>query len=99
MPKFRVMLKGAPVFLLDLDSNKTQRLGFYTTRWVEAASPEDAAAIATRLVLEELAARGTKNPPDQPVHVAVEELAVVSWFEAIRRGPGRGYTFYPDDAS
>ncbi len=28
-----------------------------------------------------------------------EELAEVSWFEAARKGPGRGFTFYPDDVS
>jgi hypothetical protein len=93
------MLKGAPVFLLDADSQKTNRLGFYTTRWVDAASAVQAEALARRLILDELARTGTENPPEQPVRVAVEEVVEVSWFEAAWKGPGRGFTFYPDAPS
>jgi hypothetical protein len=99
MPRFRLMLKGTPVFLLDADTQKTSRLGFYTTRWVQAASAVQAEALARRLVLEELSTTGTRNPPEQPVRVAVEQVVEVSWFEAARKGPGRGFTFYPDAPS
>ena len=87
------------MFLLDADSQKTNRLGFYTTQWVGAASAVQAEALVRRLVLDELATTGTKNPPEQPVRVAVEEVVEVSWFEAARKGPGRGFTFYPDASS
>jgi hypothetical protein len=99
MPRFRVRLQGAPVFLLNADSQRTDRLGFYTTRWVQAASADEAGRMASRLVLDEFSTRGTTNPPDQPLQVAVEGVVEVSWFEAARRGPGSGYTFYPDGAS
>jgi hypothetical protein len=93
------MLKGAPVFLVDVESQKIDRLGFYSTRWVQAASADEAGRVARQLVLEELARNGTKNPPELPIHVAVEEIEPVSWFEAVRRGPGQGFGFYPDEAS
>jgi hypothetical protein len=93
------MLKGAPVFLLDVDSQKIDRLGFYTTRWVPAATADEAGSVARRLVLQELERTGTKNPADQPIVLTVEELVEVSWLEAVRRGPGGGFGFYPDDAS
>ena len=96
MPRFRVFLKGAPVFLLDVDSQKMDRLGFYTTRWVEAASEDTAGELACLMVHDEFAVTGTRNPPEEPLQVAVEEIAQVSWFEAMRKGPGRGFTFYPD---
>jgi len=96
MPRFRVMLQGAPVFVLNADSPQADRLGFYTTRWVQAASVEEAVALARRRVLDELATSGTKNPPEQPIQMAVEDVIEVSWFEAARKGPGRGFTFYPD---
>jgi hypothetical protein len=99
MPRFRVMLQGAPVFLLNGDSQKTDRLGFYTTRWVRAASVDEARSVARRLVLDEFATSGTKNPPEQPIQMAVEDVVEVSWFEAARKGPGRGFTFYPDAIS
>ena len=93
------MLKGSPVFLLDVESQKIDRLGFYTTRWVQGASADEAGRVARQLVLEELARNGTQNPPEQPIQLAVEEIEQVSWFEAVRRGPGRGFGFYPDAVS
>lgn len=54
MRRFRVILKGAPVFLVDEVSGKLERLGFYTTRWVRADSDGSAMAIARHSVLEEI---------------------------------------------
>jgi hypothetical protein len=99
MPRFRVMLQGAPVFLPNADSRKTDRLGFYATRWVRAASVDEARSLARRLILDELATWGTKNPPEQPIQMAVEDVLEVSWIEAARKGPGRGFTFYADAVS
>jgi hypothetical protein len=99
MPRFRVMLQGAPVYLPNVDSQKTDRLGFYATRWVRAASVDEARTVARRLVLDEFATSGARNPPEQPIQMAVEDVVEVSWFETIRRGPGRGFTFYPDAIS
>jgi len=93
------MLQGAPVLLLDVETQKIERLGFYTTRWVQAASAEEAGRLARAVVLDEFATTGTKNPPEDPIQVAVDQVARVSWFEMARRGPGRGFTFYPDGAS
>jgi hypothetical protein len=95
MPWFRVMLKGAPVFLRDVDSHVTKCLGFYTTRWVRAPARRDAGRVACRLVRDELDTWGPRNPPDQPMRVAAEDIVPVSWFEGLRSGPGRGFTFYP----
>jgi hypothetical protein len=91
------MLQGAPVFLLDTDSQETRRLGFYTTRWVQAATLDEAGVVASHLVLEDLATNGAKNSPDQPIKVKVEDVTQISLFEAVRRGTGRGFTFYSDD--
>jgi hypothetical protein len=99
MRRFRVMLQGAPVLLLDVDSQEVNRLGFYTTRWIQAESAEEAGRLASRMVLDELMKTGTKNPPEHPIHVAVDEVVEASWFEMLRRAPGRGFTFYPDDSN
>jgi hypothetical protein len=99
MRRFRVLLEGAPVFLRNTESEQIERLGFYTTRWVEASSREEAGALACRMALDDLAGSGTENPPGQPVQVAVDEIVEVSWFEMLRRSPGRGFTFYQDDDS
>jgi hypothetical protein len=94
------MVRGGPVFLLDVDTQKTNRLGFFTTRWVRAATEEDASAAACKLVTSELAATGTKNPPNMPVETVIEEVVELSWAESVRHpGAGRGFTFFIDDAS
>jgi hypothetical protein len=100
MPRFRVTIEGGPVFLFDVESKKTERLGFFTTRWVRATTSKEASEIAQRLVLAELAEKGTRNPPDAPVETRVEEVVVLSWVESLRhRGTGSGFTFYSDDRS
>src|SRR5262245_18072002 len=99
MPRFRVLLHGGPVLLLDAETRKIDRVGFYTTRWVEDASAEKAGPLASRLARDDLAKTGTKAAPDEPLHIEVDEIAQVSWFEMARRGPGRGFTFYLDWAS
>lgn len=48
MPVFVVMLRGED-FILDVDGTPT-RLGFYTTRWVRARTPEEAELAAVTLV-------------------------------------------------
>ena len=94
------MVRGGPVFLLDVESQKTHRLGFFTTRWIHAATAEEARVAACRLVLEELAETGTKNPPNVPVQTEIEEVVPLSWVESLRHpSPGRGFTFFPDDAN
>jgi hypothetical protein len=93
------MLQGAPVFLLDVDSQKLERLGFYATRRVQAESAERAGVLASRMVLDEVREARTRNPPDLPIQVVVEEVAEISWFEMTRKGPGCGFTSYPDEAS
>ena len=100
MFRFKVTLEGGPVFLFDVESKRTDRLGFFTTRWVRAATPNEASEVARKLVLAELAEKGTRNPPDVPVETTVQEIVALSWAESLRhRGTGRGFTFYPDDRS
>jgi len=77
------MIEGGPVFLFDVESKKTRRLGFFTTRWVQAATSNEASEIAQRLVLAELAEKGTRNPPDQPVETKIEEVVPLSWAESL----------------
>jgi hypothetical protein len=67
---------------------------------VHAATAEEARVAACRLVLEELAETGTRNPLNVPVQIKIEEVAALSWVESLRHpSPGRGFTFFPDDAN
>jgi hypothetical protein len=98
MPRFCVTLEGGPVFLTDPATTQLARFGFFTTRWVQAATVQEATSIACKLVIEELAAKGRVNPPDQPLNVTSQEVVQLSWIESLRqRGTGGGFSFFPEE--
>lgn len=99
-PKFRVMIEGGAVFLLDSDTNILSRRGFFTTRWVRGDTADEVGAAACRMVLDEVAAIGARNPPDQPTRLKVIEVARLSLLESLRHpSEGRGFSFFPDAAA
>jgi hypothetical protein len=97
MLRFRVFLRGAPVFLTNEETQQTERLGFSTTRWVRARTAETAGVLACRWVLAELEELRPKNPAGERIAVTVDEVSRVSWFRAPRLGRGRGFSFFPDE--
>ena len=77
-----------------------QPTGFFTTRWVEASTAEEATATAMRLVAQELATWPGKQviaDPDQPRQIWVESV----WEDATGRekhpSGDEGYTFFALD--
>ena len=95
MRKYRVVLNGVN-FWLTLD-DQPQRLGFYTTRFVEADNVEMAENHAVQLIRDDpnlfpLVLNEQSDPP----MVYVEDIEEIDSFE----GAGElntGYTFYPDE--
>ena len=94
MKKYMLMLKGRN-FRIEIDG-KLEKLGFYTTRWVEAQNPEDAELEALDLVRQDVSLKASvRNDRDDPPMIYLEELCEVERFEGINV-PGAGYSFYPD---
>jgi len=63
--------------------------GFYTTRFVQATSPEEAARMAEALVADEL--RAIVANGERPFGIAVEEV----WEHSdAAQGTGSGFTWY-----
>ena len=95
MKTFRVFLRGEN-FLLTFDGRQT-RLGFYTTRFVQANNPEGAELIAVDLLRNDKTLRGVANlrsdPPmvfaDKSDEVAADDVADIA----------SGFTFFPHDGS
>ena len=97
MKKYRIMLQGSGL-LLDM-GNGPARHGFFTTRYVEAESPEQAEVAAADLVRKdgELRSAILNEKTDPPKIYSVEVVELES-FEAIDV-PGTGYGFYPEGDS
>jgi len=88
------------VLLLAEETQRVVRYGFFTTRFVRAATQAIASAEACRMVLDELARLGARNSPEQPVRVSAEETTSLSWHASLRqRGTGAGFTFFPDESN
>lgn len=82
-------------FEIEIDG-KAQRLGFFTTRWVEAADPEKAELKAVELVkTDKSLVKSVRNEKDNPPMIYLSELSEIDSFDGVNI-PGAGYSFYPD---
>lgn len=94
MKKFKVILNGRN-FRVPSES-KVQKLGFFTTRWVEANDPNEAELQAVVLVKNDSDLRAAvKNEPADPPTIHLEEVIEVADFEGVEV-PGAGYSFYEE---
>ena len=94
MNRYRAFIHGRNLFL-SLDG-KPERMGFYTSRVVEAATPSDARTSALASVEQDLKERGTDwTNSDWAPDLEIEELEEIdSDFD----GPDKiGFCFYIDD--
>ncbi|WKL58623.1 hypothetical protein Q1W73_06460 [Asticcacaulis sp. ZE23SCel15] len=90
---YRVMLKGEN-FRTKTDG-KTEILGFYTTRYVEAGSEDEAEHKAVDLIRkDESLKKIVLNAKDDPPLIYLEEIDVV--LSDHSNEPVMGYVFYPD---
>lgn len=97
MPFFCVMMLGQNISVPVADSDN-DAIGFYTTRWVKAATPEEAETIATEMVMidwteSEYAEMNRGDPPQ----LSVEMISYVGLLKYLWRRPGGGYGFYSSE--
>lgn len=93
MKKYKVLVRGEN-FLINLDGVK-QKVGFYTTRFIEARDEEDAEnAVMEMLRADPKLIKGVLNEKsDSPIMYA-EEIEELESFEGCPV-PGGGFAFYP----
>ncbi len=94
MPKYRLLIRGEN-FLMNLDG-KAQRLGFYTTVFLEAAKPDKAEYAAMDFLrndrwVKQALLNDRGNPP-MMYHEEIEELRTFRG----RRPPRTGFTWFSD---
>jgi len=93
MPHFRVQLKGLN-FWLKMDG-KTRRVGFYTTRFVDAVDEDQAETKSVHLLSDDRRLHGALNEPGDPPEIIIEEIDEV---DADQVAPVlQGYSFFDDE--
>ena len=94
MSKYRVLINGQNL-LLNLDGSP-RKLGFYTTRFVDARNPEEAEDVAVELIREDAALKGNvlNGRDDPPMLYAdeVEEIGVSDDDDSL----GTGFSWYAE---
>ncbi len=82
MKKYMVMLDGRN-FEIEIDG-KVQKLGFFTTRWVEAINPKEAELKAVELIkTDESLVKSVRNSKDSPPMIYLSELSEIDSFAGI----------------
>ena len=95
MKHFRVSLRGENV-LLTFDGQPT-RMGFYTTRFVQANNPEGAELLAVDLIRSDKRLRGAANLRSDPPMISADEIDEVASEDVPEITAG--FTFFPSDGS
>ena len=95
MKHFRVFLRGEN-FLLTVDGQQT-RMGFYTTRFVQADNPESAELLAVDLLRTDKKLRGVANLRSDPPMIFADEIDEVAADDVPESSSG--FTFFPHDGS
>lgn len=97
MKKFRVFIRGEN-FLINLDGVE-QKLGFYTTRYVEAHDEEAAEYLVMDMLRDDpKLAKGVLNDKADSPMMYAEEVEELASFEG-RPFPGTGFAFYSEEES
>lgn len=94
MKKYKVFVRGEN-FLINLDG-VNQKMGFYTTRFVEAENEEAAEyAVMDMLRSDPKLVKGVLNEGSDPPMMYAEEIEELKSFKEFPV-PGTGFAFYPE---
>jgi hypothetical protein len=94
--KFRILIEGKNLLI---DVRGVEKLGYFTTRYVEAFDVDEACECALDLVRNELNSTGAllNDINDLPLAV-ISGVAQIASFRGIDV-PGRGFSFFSEDES
>lgn len=96
MAHYRVLLLGEN-FLLTVDGTPT-RMGFYTTRFVQADNPDGAELLAVDLIRHDKKLKDSvSNERSDPPMIFADEIEVIDEAAVPKSSPG--YSFFPMDST
>jgi hypothetical protein len=92
--KYSVIVEGKNIYL---NRGRIERMGFFTTRWVEATDRNEAEKKAIDLVKQEVEELDVlcNSPKDPPTFLVDKVREVDSFGDA--RVPGKGFALFPDE--
>src|SRR5256885_8660896 len=93
MAHFRVQLKGVN-FWLEIDK-RPKRVGFYTTRFVEADDEDQAEALAVQQLGDDPKLHGVLNERGDPPEIIIEEIDEIRPDQVAPML--QGYSFFDDE--
>src|SRR5262245_32714280 len=94
MKYYRVFIRGDN-FILDMDGEPS-RVGFYTTRFVQAKSAAGAEVLAVDLIRHDKKLRGVHNLRSDPPLIFAEKISEVSTDDV--PDIAAGYAFFPAES-
>jgi hypothetical protein len=93
--KYCVVIEGSNLLM---EMRGIERLGYFTTRYVEGIDEEEASQRALDLVSNELYSTGALlNKRGDPPRMVVSNIDQINSFRG-KAAPGRGFTFFPEEA-
>lgn len=95
MSEWRVLLNGSN-FLMEFEGRPT-KLGWFTTRYVEAEDEHSAEVAAVALIRRDPKLSGVLNAPSDPPLILLDEIEESPFVDAER--DDAGFAFYVDDDS
>lgn len=91
--KYSVVVEGVNIYL---NRGRIERMGFFTTRWVEALKNDEAEKSAIELVKQELETMDVLcNSPQDPPTFSIDKVREIDSFDGFMV-PGKGFSFFPD---
>lgn len=97
MPYFAVVVHGEGISVTSSESDE-EIIGFYTTRWIEAATTGEGKRRAAKLVLMEWTeGEYAEHSRGSPPRLSIVSISRVSFLTYLRRRPGAGHTFYSSE--
>lgn len=92
MNKYKILIEGNNFQILE--NREVRRLGFYTTRFIQAVDVEDAKKIALELIRAELK-DAVVNEKDNPPLMFIDKADEILTF-GDNLIPGSGFTWFKD---
>ncbi len=87
-----VLVEGANIWM---KSEKFERYGFFTTRFVRAANCTEAFEVSKKLIIKELEKHGLAvTSTGAEIEMRQLKVELIDWWQYLWHAPGKGFSFF-----